>query len=505
MTHTCPKCRQPKPLDSKHFQPYGDGTFRAVCRDCRNAGRAASRAGKAAPAPAAPRRASDDFDIDEEVPEDVAAAIAKQEADRATREASDYDPLKFGDFEDDDRGAGVARGERDPNADREKKQEYARNMGRFADALRTGGTTPELASYIARLSEEERRFGNRRIARSISLRAAHEALHLRQVEQMARAHLSDRVVPIGYAQRPPVLGMKRAVVTLWSDWHIRSDLLKADNPEVYGAEEESRAVSRVVQEVADYKIEHRSDSRLIILLNGDILEGKLGHDDFSGAPLPEQKVAAWSYLRLAIGYLSQAYKHVHVECQAGNHGRDIHRHPGRATSSKWQGHEWELYVGLKFMCSGLQNVTWGIPLMAISDVELPGGHHLLQSHGDTEIKIRDPDSGASENAKSLAMVNATRIYGREFAVAVFGHYHKGREFWFRAMRAVFGPALVPPNGHARTEGYINERRGQFVWEAVEGYPVGDKRMIEVGANTDHDAKLNELIPPFRIPDMRHSA
>src|SRR5437870_1035987 len=65
-------------------------------------------------------------------------------------------------------------------------------------------------------------------------------------------------------------------------------------------------------------------------------------------------------------------------------------------------------------------------------------------------------------------------------------------------RVVWNGALVPSNGHARSSGYIGELCGQALWEAVEGYPVGDLRFVEVGPAQDRDEQLGCLITPFRF-------
>jgi hypothetical protein len=148
------------------------------------------------------------------------------------------------------------------------------------------------------------------------------------------------------------------------------------------------------------------------------------------------------------------------------------------------------------MCSGLRNVTWSIPFRAVSIIDLYGAK-LGATHADTELKLGDPDTKAKENAAALDKVNATRLYGVDFAAWVFGHYHKAR-YQARNPRQLWNSALVPPNGHARTSGYVGEACGQWMWEAVPGYPVGDTRFIEVDRAQDTDERLGTLLPPFRF-------
>ena len=417
----------------------------------------------------------------------------------ARRLSSNYAALKPEDFD-----VGVANdGRTNREASTQKRQEWSEAMGEAADALRASGGDPDtmpgdVGEYIAKLAEQERRFGNRRIARSASLAAAHEALALRQFKVAAEQYLRGQVQPTGYAQRPHDRTTKRTVVLLLSDLHIGSDLGSRENPVRYGAVEEARRLEYVVRQALDYKPQYRTDSELLLLLNGDLVEGYLLHDLRDGAPLTEQKVAFWRYFHAAMGLFAQQYPRVRVVCQPGNHGRDRIRHPGRATSSKWDGHEWQMYWALREMCSALPNVSWDIPQRAVAVVDLYGSQ-LLLTHGDTEVKLGDPDTAAERNGLTLDRINSTGIYGATFDAAAFGHFHKPRYRPGR-VRTIFNGALVPPNGWHRTMGFVGEPCGQWLWEAVEGFPVGDLRFIEVGPAQDKDERLGTLIVPFRFDD-----
>lgn len=447
----------------------------------------------------------------------------KADAQRARYDArqgrinSDYASLKVDeDFDDEDEVKGgddgdydtsVANdGTKDKKAAEEKRQEYSRRMGEFADSLKTTGGDPDqmdaaLGTYIGRLAEQERRFGNRRIARSVSLAAAHEALHLRQVKALVAEYMTGKVAPTGYATLKPVdFRPKRTNVLGLSDLHLGADIKALDNPKPFTAIEEARRLEFIVRQALDFKPQYREDSELLIIINGDTIEGLLLHDLRDGAPLAEQKLIFWKHFQAIMGLAAQQYKKVRVVCQPGNHGRDVVRHPGRATSRKWDGHEWEMFWALKAMCSTLLNVEWDLPFQAVSKVNLYGSWGLV-THADTEVKFGDPDTKAEQNARILDRINSTREYGVEFDWCFTGHYHKPRYIPGR-VRHIWNGALIPANGHARGAGYIREVQGQWLWEATEGYPVGDARFIEVNESTDRDERLGILIPPFRIGEGR---
>ncbi len=434
------------------------------------------------------------------------AAEDKRLAAQAARLGSDFAPLDPGQ----DYATGVANdaqtglvdapSSRKVNAQaaREKRQEYSQMMGNYADTIQDGQTPGrDLGEYVGALAEQERRFSNRRLARKVSLIAAHNELARELFRQSAREMFSGHVTPTGYAALPKVAAegdITRSVVALWSDLHLGANLDARTNPIPFRATEEARRFEYIVRQVLDYKPQYRAHSEHVALINGDVIEGMLLHDQRAGIPLTEQKAVFWHFFRTYLGLAAQQFPRVRVFCQAGNHGRNVARHPGRATEDKWDGIEWDMYYALAQMCSGLKNVTFHIPFQAVSVVPLHGSNILL-THGDTEVKLGDPDSRAHENAAILDRINATQLYGCTFARGAAGHYHKARQnpWW------IFNPALIPPNGHARTSGYIGEPCGQTIWEAVEGYPVGDMRTVFVGREQDNDERLGKLITPFRFP------
>lgn len=468
-TKKCSKCHLPggSPLPGSDapsgFSPRAEGSgLASMCRECNN------------------------------------ARNRKKYEEAAARRNSEYAAMKPEDF---DVSVGN-EGPKDGAAAAEKRQDYNRKMGETADGLASSGgdpdlMDPDLGSYIGKLAEQERRFGNRRMARSVSLSVAHEALALRQFKQAAAEHLAGKVEPTGYAlDMSGRVAAKRDVVLVLSDLHFGAELDAASNPIPYRSVEEARRFEYVIRQALDYKPQYRQHSRLRVLLNGDLIEGMLMHDWRAGAPLTEQKVVFWKYLSAAMGLFAQQYPEVLVECQPGNHGRDKLRHPGRATEFKWDGVEWQMYYALMMMCSDLRNVKWSLPFRAVSVLDLYGAKALV-SHGDTEVPIGDPDTQAPKNALMLERINASREYGCEFEVAIFGHYHKSRNQGGHVIK-IFNACLVPPNGHARGKGYVNEPCSQTIFEAVEGHPVGDYRRIEVGPAQDHDERLGTLIKPFRF-------
>lgn len=424
------------------------------------------------------------------------ARAKNAEIDRERRLASDYDSLGKENY------AALHGGTTDKVAKGLKRQEFTVEMGEVKDLAREAvlGNEERLARYTTGLAEDERRFENRRTARTLNLSIARDELQLRRFKEFAKEFLADKIEPKGYARTRDDRPKKRAVISVLSDLHIGA-ALGSDNPTRFEGEQESRRLAQVAAETCDFKIDHRANSDLIVLWNGDLFEGLLLHDLRDGAPLTEQFGAFWQYAGRMVGMFAAAFPTVRCYFSPGNHGRNKLRHPGRATSSKWDSLETTAMLGLAAMCSQLKNVTFqGAGFehrLPVNSIPLPGGHWLFQAHGDTEPKISDPDTKAVANFGELSKVNATKRYGQHFDVFAFGHFHKARLQPVDGFSCIFNGALVPPNGHARAMGYASERCGQWVFEAVEGYPLGDPRFIEVNTRTDADSKLSEIIPPFR--------
>lgn len=496
------------------------GGLKSSCRDCRRAGHKAAYAANPEPLKADQRARRAERSARADV-RDLAAIekaeaesrkVARAQADRADRLASDTAPLRPEDFDAEyDTSVANDPGSRGLSAAfiKEKRQAFSRQMGQHAHHVRAAAAAEqtgrgdlvdsmpaEAGTYVGQLAEQEARFGRRRLARSISLFAAGEEQARRLWVRACQQYLTGRVVPTGYAAKPSRAPIKRSVCLLLSDLHLGADLKAAENPMPFRAIEEARRLEYILRQCMDYKPQYRRDSELVLLLNGDLIEGLLMHDFRDGAPLTEQKVIFQRHMERFVGECARAYPRVRVFCQPGNHGRDKVRHPGRATSSKWDGHEWALMYALSRACSSLKNVTWDLPFRAICKVDLHGSY-LGLTHSDTEVAIGAPDRKARDNAQILAEINSTRLYGVEFAAWAFGHYHTGR-YLPRKIREIHNAALVPPNGHARGAGYVGESCGQFMWEAVPGFPVGDVRFIEVGRTQDTDERLGSIIEPFRF-------
>lgn len=387
------------------------------------------------------------------------------------------------------------------DAAKQKRQEYNRRMGHTKEFLHDLAERPDdpeikhrLSRFVSNTAEDDRRFINRRQARSVSLAVARDRLFVRMFEEAAGRMLTGKITPRGYGQKKPSKIAKRITNLFLSDLHIGATLDGRELPEGFGWTEAARRLAYVTLQAAEYKTQYRDRQALNVLLNGDVIEGLLGHDQADGSPLTEQCIAFLKYMGHALAHLAAAYPTVTVWCEPGNHGRNKLRHEGRATNQKWDSTETVLYVALKMMCARLENVRFEIPHAPAVVVPL-FDRAMLMTHGDTHLKIGDPDTKAQSYEIALNKINGTLEYGRHIDLLAVGHFHKGRHLELKRSAVLVNGALVPPNGHAKTEGY-DSACGQWLWESVPGYALGDSRFVRVGPEQDRDASLDKVIPTF---------
>lgn len=383
-------------------------------------------------------------------------------------------------------------------ANRQKRQEYNRTMGHTAELLHDLAANEDsdkrISRYVSTLAEDERRYVNRRRARSVSLAHSRDRLFIRAAEEMISRCLAGKITPRGYATKKSAAPAQRITNVHLSDLHIGARLDPRELGEGFGWTEAARRLAYVTIQAAEYKTQYRDRQSLHIYLNGDLIEGVLGHDQNDGEPLAEQFAAAVAYLGAAIGYLAASYSKVTVWGQTGNHGRNKMRHEGRATNQKWDSYETMIFLALRGMASSLANVEVKISRAPASVVPL-FDRAALVTHGDTHVKIGDPDSKGALYEIAMNKINGTLEFGRHIDLALFGHFHKGRMIRLKRSAILINSALVPPNGHAKTEGY-DTACGQWLWESVPGRALGDARFVEVGAAQDSDATLDAVIKPF---------
>ena len=314
----------------------------------------------------------------------------------------------------------------------------------------------------------------------------------------------DKVFRKGWATPPRYEGKrlhsphKRIVNVLLSDLHFGSHLDPQECSIEYNTLQESRRLGRVVLQVADYKRQYRQETKLIVHLLGDIVQGQL-HDQRDGEPLAIQFAAAVHYLTQAIMFLSSQFPSVEVYCQTGNHGRNMSRHPDRAVNQKFDSIETMIYVACRtaVMNSGITNCKISIPKTPYYTAQLFDAK-IFATHGDSVLRPGFP--GRSINVSNLAQQvckwNTARNIGGPFDIFACGHIHTASITHLPGNVAMItNGALVPPDAFSLSIGNPDNTCGQWVWESVEGHAIGDQRYVVVDGAED-EPKYNNIIKPF---------
>lgn len=337
-----------------------------------------------------------------------------------------------------------------------------------------------------------------KLNRKLGSQAVKEQFFAESIESFASRVFKGRIEPFSIS-RLQGSGKKtaRVVNAVLSDLHFGADLRAEETGNAYGKIEEARRAAAVFEQIMEYKIEHRSETELELLILGDIIQGQL-HDPRDGAELAEQICRAIHILSQGIAYLASGYKRIRVRCATGNHGRNKARHFDRATHQKWDSHETVLYYSIQQTCSALKNVEFFIPRTPFVTYEV-FGQKVFATHGDTVLNVGNPGNQIKVGAieKQINRINASLKDQDEYALFVLGHVHTGTICHLsNGSTVITNGALIPQDSFAVSIGLLETKTGQWMWESVPGFPVGDSRFIKVGTEHDKDPRLDKIVKPW---------
>lgn len=347
----------------------------------------------------------------------------------------------------------------------------------------------DVQDYRLGLEESSRTKHNKKIIADVST--------LQFVEDFSERIFKGRLTaPRSYPKRGAINRTHNLVL---SDLHFGADLKGSETGSIdYGKTEESRRFAAVIREAREYKKQYRKHTKLNVLLLGDIMENQL-HDPRTGAPIAEQVARSIHLLAQGLAVLAQAYPDVEVYCSTGNHGRNTARHQNRAVHQKFDSLETIIYYALKHALSSYKNVKVHIPTAPLSSF-MVYGKRIGFTHGDTVINPGNP--GSAVNVKGLEnqvnKLNAALSDKDEYAVIVYGHTHTAHIVYLSNGAILLGNGSLPPADHFCASLGILEsnNNGQWIFESVEGYPVGDLRYLKVPKEYDSDSSLDKLIKPW---------
>lgn len=335
-------------------------------------------------------------------------------------------------------------------------------------------------------------------SKKLAAGALKKDLLLDDIRNFSSEVFSGQVKASPYVPAKPS-GIRRILNAVISDVHIGANVSKLETGALdYGILEESRRLAFLAKQIAEYKIEHRDDTELELLLLGDLIQNLL-HDPRGGAPRAEQICRAIHLLIQMIAYLSTQFRAIRVRCSSGNHGRNTSRHHDRAVNQKWDSDETILCYSLKAACSALKNVSFDIPLTPYGVYD-NFGSKILYTHGDTVLNPGYP--GRTINVKKLEeqinRINASLADKDEIKVVVVGHVHVGSFTKLsNGTTLITNGAVIPVDEYAVSIGLLESQAGQYIFESVKGHPVGDIRFVEISSQVDSESSWDKLITPWQ--------
>ena len=363
-------------------------------------------------------------------------------------------------------------------------------------------TTYENKKEVAYINKLEKRVGE--------LESYYDTFEKKISEKLSDIKIEQKVLDKKTTQdyfkklHPSDSSDKRSIVTLWTDQHFGASVNKK---ELAGKNEfnwtiGSRRLAMLCEQVATYKIEKRkSHEELVILLLGDNISGII-HDQ-EGPDLDmisHQVFGATEYYAQALEYLKQFFLKIRVVCQAGNHGRMMHKSSkDRALHYKMDSYEHMVFNALAHRFIRDTQITLEVSEAPQSATTIQG-HRVFGTHGDTVLTVGNV--GSTINLRSieqqiLRINEEERKQNREpFKLFCTGHVHHPliTQVGSGAIVTVNG-CLIGTDAYAHGVGIHSSRPVQLIWETTKKFVQGDVRHIYVDA-ADSEEKYSQIITPY---------
>ena len=349
---------------------------------------------------------------------------------------------------------------------------------------------PVPVDEVASIQLQNLRKGQRDIKKEL----ATSEYFIQELERLAKMYKPE---PVHRYVSVPSKEVDRAHIVNLSDWHIGSRLKKTEANIEWGPLQEARSVAQLAKTILSYKMDHRKTTRLILVGLGDFIENFL-HGASEAEYLPIQLFRAQDLLRQLLVQLSFGeYQSIDFFWAVGNHDRDVIMHPKRAVRIRHAAMTMTIIMNLRtqFEFQG-SNIHFHITERPHVEFELFGVRYY-GGHGDNFLTA--PNPGRALDTKSIyhqamKINNAEVQYGRKpFKVFMVGHVHTpGVIFLDDGCRLVINGAIVPPDMYAQSVGIHSSVRGQMMFEAMPGFPIGDIRLISV-EGSENDPSLDKIV------------
>ena len=324
-----------------------------------------------------------------------------------------------------------------------------------------------------------------------------------EIEDRLKAVVSD----IRYRfYKPPVLltkkvNIKRAVVAHYSDAHLGANI---DKKELiineYNSSIAARRTALYFKQLGEYKLSKRKGTKLVLLLNGDLLQGVIHNQEGNLDLMTLQFEEILWILSQGISYLANLYIEVEVICSTGNHERAMWKmDKGRATAQKWDSFASMAYVALNRVFETYNNVTFIIKKTPYID-HMVLGKRIFVTHGDTSFNVGNVSKAVSisniENQINK-INNSDLTLTKKFDAFFIGHVHFPMVLLSQTGCHIFINGCVSGvDPFAQCIGIVNNQVVQQFVEFTEDH-IGDMRFVDL-RQADDNEKLDKIIKPEEL-------
>ena len=330
--------------------------------------------------------------------------------------------------------------------------------------------------------------------------------YLDKIEEV-ETRLQELIKSIDFKLHPPVKHKKkstpapRTLIAHMSDTHYGTNI---DKGELAGLNEynntiAARRTAYFMKQVGDYKIDHRNDTDLVLVLNGDLAAGVIHNQEGHVDLMTTQFATLLSILGQGISYISQRFNNVTVVCNTGNHMRVMHKaDKGRATVQKWDSFATMAYVALqREFKSKYTNVKFIIPESPFAIFEAQG-HKIFATHGDTVFDVGNPGKvlKLEDIRKQINEINNSDLTSEDkIKIFLVGHVHTSvYTLMDNGVYVAINGCLSGLDQFANAIKIFGNNPSQQILEVTKDH-IGDFRLVTV-KEADNDSSLDKIIQPF---------
>lgn len=294
---------------------------------------------------------------------------------------------------------------------------------------------------------------------------------------------------------------ERVNLALISDIHLG---LKIDREEVetnaYDWTVGARRLGKFAEQVASYKVDHRSEcSHLRVCLGGDLGQGVI-HPDYGTDAITYQCFGITQYLISMIDYWRHHYDKVIVEFTPDNHMRMPHRGPDRNFSQKFDSFSMlGIALPLQTAFRSADDVVFHVPKSAITTFDILG-HKFGLTHGDTHILSGNVSKTVDVKniANQILKLNAAQADRRSYDAMLIGHVHTPLFMHLNETQTflVINGTGSGTDGYAASNSFFRTKPHQLVMEVTKNHAIGDLRMVALD-DADTEEKFEKIVPAYK--------